>query len=325
MAPLTVSVTRGGIRESLHRVHVAVADATGLLLGSAGDPELVAFMRSSAKPIQALPLVESGAAAAFGLEDRHLAIACASHMGMPIHTDAASDLLHRAGLGPEHLCCGPHAPEHRGAAEALVRAGRAPERIHNNCSGKHAGMLATCVHLGWDLATYLDPDHALQRRIQESLAELSSWRPVLGSDGCGVPTFALPLRAMATAFARLASGRGARLADAMAAHPELVSGPGHLNTDLLAGHGHRILTKGGAEGVWCYAVRGATAVGVALKVEDGSPRPLGPALLETLAALGLPGGGDPRLDAYRNPPVRNTLGHPVGGFDVEVPATLVPA
>ena len=321
MEPLLVTLTRGGIPESVHRVHVAVTDVDGTLLASAGDPERVAFMRSSAKPIQALPLVESGAADAFGLEDRHLAIACASHMGMEVHTQAAGDLLRRAGLGPERLRCGPHAPENREAADALARAGRVPERLHNNCSGKHAGMLATCVHMGWDLDTYLDPEHPLQKRIREGLIDLSGSAPILGTDGCGVPTFALPLRGMAQAFARLASGRGARLGAAMSAHPELVSGPGHLNTDLLAACGLGVMTKGGAEGVWCY---GAGSVGVALKVEDGASRPLGPALMAVLDLLRLPGGGDHRLHRHRQPVVRNTLDQTVGQYATVVPPSLTP-
>lgn len=321
MGPVLVTLTRGGVAESVHRVHVAVTGADGSLLASAGDPDLVAFMRSSAKPIQAIPLVESGAAEAFGLEDRHLAIACASHMGMEMHTEAAGDLLRRAGLGPAHLRCGPHLPESREAADALVRAGRRPEPIHNNCSGKHAGMLATCAHMGWNLGTYLEPEHPLQRRIRDVLEEMSAAPPLLGTDGCGVPTFGLPLRAMARAFAGLGGERGRRLAGAMAAHPMLISGPDHLNTELLMAHGADLVTKGGAEGVWCYGLR-ARALGLALKVEDGASRPLGPALMAVLHALDLPGGRDERLEHYRRPAIRNTLDRVVGEYVAAVPPSL---
>lgn len=327
-----VRVTRSGWVESVHRVHIAVCDADGRLVASAGDPWRFAFMRSSAKPLQALPLVESGAARAFGLEPRHLAIACASHRGTPIHTAAAASLLERAGLDPSFLECGPHAPEDSEAAAALLRQGRSPERLHNNCSGKHAGMLAVTRHRGWSQAGYLDAGHPLQVEIVGAVAETTGACPALGVDGCGVPTFGMPLTAMATAFARLASGRGleaaraeaaAELASAMAAHPDLVSGQGHVNTALLALHGARLLAKGGAEGVWCAGLReDGPGIGIALKVDDGAGRAPGAAMLAVLGALGLPGGGDARLERYLRPQVVNTLGAVVGEMRVDLPAAF---
>lgn len=325
-----VRVTRSGWLESVHRVHVAVCDAGGHLLAAAGDPYHFAFMRSSAKPLQALPLVTSGATRAFGLEPRHLAIACASHRGTPSHTAAAAALLARAGLDASALALGPHAPEDPVAAAELQRGGGAPDRLHNNCSGKHAGMLAVARHRGWPLAGYLDPSHPLQQEIAAGVAEAAGAVPTLGVDGCGVPTFGLPLTAMATAFARMATGRGlaaaraaaaAELATAMAAHPDLVSGWGHVNTALLACQGKRLLAKGGAEGVWCVGLReDGPGVGIAVKVEDGAGRASGPATLAVLAALGLPGGDDPELVAHRTPPVINTLGTVVGEMRVDLPA-----
>jgi L-asparaginase II len=336
LPPVTVAVTRGGVVECRHRVHVAVADARGRLVAAAGDPGLVTFLRSAAKPIQALALVESGAADDLGCTGRHLAVACASHHGMEMHVQVVRELLGRAGLGPEHLRCGPHAPADPEAAEALRRAGAVPERIHNNCSGKHAGMLAVCVHRGWAPDGYLDPHHPVQCEIRATLEALAGQAVAASApDGCGVPTFALPLRAMAVAYARLGCGYGlpgvravaaARLAEAMAAHPELVSGPGSLNTELLRRHGQRVLTKGGAEGVWCYAVRQqGPGLGLALKVEDGAARAVGPALLAVLKALGLPGGGDPELASFTRPIVRNTLGEAVGEIRAEVPAAFASA
>jgi L-asparaginase II len=328
--PALVAVTRAGWPESVHRVHIAVCDAAGDLLAAAGDPWRVAFMRSAAKPLQALPLVESGAAATLALEPQHLAIACASHRGLPLHTAAATELLARAGLDPGALRCGVHPPEDREAAAALQAAGRAPERLHNNCSGKHAGMLAASRHRGWPLEGYLEADHPLQREIAAIVAEVSRAAPALGVDGCGVPTFALPLAAMATAFARFGCGRGLaapraaaaeRLASAMAAHPDLIAGPGHVNSVLLALHGDALVAKGGAEGVWCAALRGdGPGLGIAVKVEDGADRASAVAMLAVLDALGLPGGADPRLDAHRHPVIMNTLGAVVGGLAVELPA-----
>jgi len=323
------TVTRGGLPESVHRIHIAVADAAGSLLAAAGDPARVAFLRSSAKPLQALPLVESGAAAAFGLDDRELAIACASHLGMPMHTAAAESLLHKCGLAATDLACGSHAPEDGASAAALQRAGRAPERLHNNCSGKHAGMLATCRRRGWPTAGYLEAAHPLQAEIREVVRTTAGAVPVLGVDGCGVPTFGLPLLAMATAFARLGSGTGlsparaaaaARLGAAMARHPELISGPGQVNTALLALHGEALLAKGGAEGVWCVGLRRRGAgLGLAVKVEDGAGRAAGPAALAVLVALGLPLAGDASLAAHLRPAVTNTLGAVVGELVVTLP------
>ena len=325
-----VAVTRGGAVESVHRVHVVVADASGGVRAVAGDPEHFAFWRSSAKPVQALCLVESGAADAFGLEAADLAIACGSHTGTAAHVAAARHLLARAGRGPTDLACGPHPPEDAAAAAALCAQGLAPQPLHNNCSGKHAGMIACCVHAGWPVAGYLCPDHPLQRWIRAAVVDVTGVEPVAGVDGCGVPTFGLPLAAMAVAYARLASGtelqagRAAaahRLAASMAAHPEAVAGPGHANTLLLALHGDRLLTKGGAEGVWCAGLRGPGAgLGVALKVEDGAGRATVPVLCAVLAALGLPGGDDPRLAGLSRPELRNTLGDVVGTLVVGLPA-----
>lgn len=324
-----VTVTRGGIPESRHRVHIAVCDAAGRVLAAAGEPDLRAFLRSSAKPLQALPLVESGAADALGLGAQELAVACGSHLGMEMHAGTVAGLLARAGLSPEDLACGVDGPADASAAATLRREGRPPGRIHNNCSGKHAGMLACCRQMGWPTTGYMEPDHPLQRWILEIVTELAGTRPELGTDGCGVPTYALPLAAMATAYARLASGtalppaRAAaaqRLGTAMAAHPEMVAGPGNVGTAILAAAGARLLSKGGAEGVWCLARRGPGAgLGLALKVEDGANRAAPPAALAALAALGLDLRGDPRLAGLAHPRITNTLGAEVGDVQVRLP------
>jgi L-asparaginase II len=328
--PVTVTVTRGRLPESVHRVHVAVADADGRVIAAAGDPGLRAFLRSAAKPLQALPLVESGAADRFGLLPPELAVACGSHEGAFIHQETVRTLLRRVGLDEGALRCGIHPPQDPEALAALVRAGEAPRRLHHNCSGKHAGMLATCVHRGWPLE-YLGPDHPLQVWIREIVADAAGEAPELAVDGCGVPTFGLSLRGMATAYARLGSGQGlpapraaaaARLATAMAAHPVLVSGTGSVNTVMLARQGARWLTKGGAEGVWCLGLRPAAGavLGVAVKTLDGSHRGTIPALCAALAALGVPGADDPELVPFARPLVRNTLDQVVGETRVALPA-----
>ncbi len=330
-----VVVTRGSAAESVHRVHIVVADAAGAVRAAAGDPRHFAFWRSAAKPVQALCLVESGAADAFDLEAADLAIACGSHTGTPAHVAAARRLLGRAGREPADLACGPHAPEDAAAAAALSALGLAPQPLHNNCSGKHAGMIAACVHAGWPIAGYRSPGHPLQRWIQAAVRDVTGVEPVVGVDGCGVPTFGMPLAAMAVAYARLASGTGltarraaaaGRLGDAMAAHPEAVAGPGYANTLLLALHGDRLLTKGGAEGVWCAGLRGpGSGLGIALKVEDGAGRASVPALCAVLSALDLPGGGDPRLAGVGRPELRNTLGEVVGILEADLPAGFAAA
>ena len=330
-APLLVELTRGGCLESVHRVHVAVADADGRLLAWAGDPDRVAFMRSSAKPLQALPLVASGAAARFGLQPPDLAVACGSHVGAAIHQQAVAALLARAGLDAGALRCGIHPPADSAAHDDLVRRGLPPERIHNNCSGKHAGMLVSCIHLGWPIESYLAPEHPLQRWITEIVASLGGVAPRWAPDGCGVPSFAIPLRAMATAYARLGSGAGlppawaeaaSVLAGAMADRPELVSGPGRVNTIMLERMGRDVVTKGGAEGVWCAGLRtagAAGAAGLAVKVEDGADRAAAAAAIAVARACAFPGAGDPQLDPFAAPVLRNTLGDAVGEMRVHLP------
>jgi L-asparaginase II len=263
--PISVLVRRGGTVESVHRVHAAAVRG-GELVAVAGDPELVTFMRSSAKPLQALPL----ARAYPDLPDAELAIACASHLADPDQVAAAVSLLARAHAREEVLECGPE--------------GRPPRRINHNCSGKHAGMLAVCRARGWRHEGYRLPDHPLQRELLAEV-EAASRTPVTTTavDGCGVVTFALPLAAMAIAFARL--GRldgGDRVVAAMRGHPELIRGERAADTMLM----HALpgwIAKGGAEGLMCAAGDGT---GVALKAEDGSARALRPAMAAFLSRLG---------------------------------------
>jgi len=300
---------------------VAVADGKGGLRATAGDPELITFARSAIKPLQALPLVDDGVAEKFGFGAAELALACASHGGEPFHIDVALSMLRRIGLDEHALACGAHPPMHEASAGLLRDMGRAPTRIHNNCSGKHAGMLALARAHGWPLAGYHDVDHPVQQRMLHEMTRWSGVAPediTIAVDGCGVATFALPLSGMARAFGALAAAarRGekapAAIVRAMTTYPEYVGGTDRLCTELTRASAGRIIAKVGAEGVYCAAVPGAE-LGVALKVEDGARRAAEPALLGVLHALGLLSDDEVGvLGRYAEPVVRNTRGEVVG-------------
>jgi L-asparaginase II len=289
MAPLEVVARRGGTVESVHRVHAVAVDRDGQRVLAAGDPCFVTFLRSAAKPIQALPL----ARAQSDLEDHELAIACASHLADAEQLAAVRSLLSKAEAREDELECG--------------LAGDPPERVKHNCSGKHAGMLALCRARGWESAGYRLGEHPCQRTMLAEVASLAGVREddiPTGVDGCGVVTFALPLERMAAAFARLHQADGGdRVAAAMRAYPELIRGRDSPDTRLM-----RALrgwtAKGGAEALFCGA--SADGLGVALKVEDGSSRAVGPAVAAFLGELGH------ELAGLTTLPLRNSRGDVVG-------------
>jgi L-asparaginase II len=289
------AVRRGALVESVHRGRLTVCDPAGDVLESVGDPEAYIYARSSAKPLQALPLVLSGAAEAFGLTDRELAVACASHNAEDPHLTAVRSILKKAGLREDDLQSGAHLPLYEPEADELIRSGEEPRPVHGNCSGKHAGMLAVCVHEGYQTSTYRDPGHPLQRRILGLIAEVCGLREdevLVAGDNCGVPAFALPLRRFATGLARIATGTvlpdelaGAalRIRDAMLEHPFMVAGTARLDTELMGSTD--LLVKGGAEAV--LAVGSKEGWGMALKISDGSERAVRPAALAALGGLGV--------------------------------------
>jgi L-asparaginase II len=293
-APIA-AVRRGALVESVHRGRLAVCDPDGEVLESVGDPEAYIYARSAAKPFQALPLVLTGAAEDFGLTDRELAVACASHNAEEPHLAAVSSILEKAGLTEADLQSGAHPPLYEPEAQELIRGGEVPRPIHSNCSGKHAGMLAVCVHEGYKTTTYRDPGHPLQRRILDLIAEVCGLREdevLVAGDNCGVPAFALPLRSFATGIARVATGdvlpdeiAGAamRIGDAMREHPFMVAGTGRFDTELM--DSTDLLVKGGAEAV--LAVGSPEGWGMALKVSDGSERAVRPAALAALGSMGV--------------------------------------
>jgi L-asparaginase II len=292
--PLLVEVRRNGLVEAVHRVH-AVAVRGGDVVAAAGDPGLTCFMRSSSKPLQALPLVR----ARDDLPDDELAIACASHHDTPAQVAAVRALLARAGAREDDLGLGP-------------QEGRPPERIHNNCSGNHAGMLALCRARGWPIEGYRLPEHPVQQTCRNVHAEAAEVEPddlVTGTDGCGIVTFALTLERMAHAFSRLETLKGGmRVAAAIRARPDLVGGPDGADY-LLMRAAPGWLAKGGAEGLLCAA--GPDELGVALKTEDGTSRAHGPALAAFLGRLGLD------LPDLARRPVLNTRGERVGEIDTD--------
>jgi L-asparaginase II len=281
-----VEVTRGAIVESVHRGHCVVVDGAGRVLAELGAPDAVTYVRSAAKPQQVVPLITSGAAERFRLNARELAVACGSHNGEEVHTRAALSILARAGLDASSLKCGPHEPYGREAAEALRARGEKPSAVHNNCSGKHAAMLALAVHLGAPPETYDLPESPTQRAVFRAVSRFTNIPAQelrFATDGCGLPAFALPLRAIALMHARLAAPPRdfddatreacARVVSAVLAHPEMVEGDGELDTEIMRAAAGRLVSKVGAEGVYAAAVlpseRWPHGLGLACKIADG--------------------------------------------------------
>ncbi len=281
--PVLVEVTRGAIVESRHRGAIVVVDAAGRQRASVGDIERPVFPRSAVKALQALPLVESGAADRYGFGNAELALACASHNGEPRHVETAAAMLARAGRGEADLECGTHMPSARSAAEALIRAGRQPNQLHNNCSGKHAGFICLACHRGIDPSGYVGVDHPVQREITaalEAMTGVSLGHDVCATDGCSIPTYAIPLDRLALAFARFVTAEGLspdratacrRLRDACMAEPFMVAGTDRFCTEVMTMFRGRVFVKTGAEGVFCAAFPDL-GLGVALKCDDGATR-----------------------------------------------------
>ncbi|MFN5997978.1 MAG: asparaginase [Paracoccaceae bacterium] len=289
-----LEVWRGGLLECVHDGHAVICDAKGIV-ASWGNPDAVIFPRSSAKMIQALPLIETGAAAARGLTDRHLALACASHEGADLHVGMAGRWIADLGLTEADLRCGAHEPDNRAERDRLIQAGEKPCQLHNNCSGKHSGFLTVTQHLKAG-PEYIEIDHPLQRAIRAATEEttgetVAGW----GVDGCSAPNFAMSVaglaRSMAT-FANARDGNGAResamhrLTRAMASHPELVSGEGRACTELMRAMDGRVALKGGAEAVY-VAIVPEKGLGIALKIVDGSERGSRAAIAALLARIGV--------------------------------------
>ena len=340
LAVLT-EVRRGSIVESRHRGIIVAVEPDGRVIAGLGDDEFTTSTRSTIKPIQAIPLITSGAADRFAFTPRELAVSCASHQGEAIHTDTVARMLDRIGLSESALLCGPQLPDSELVVRQLDREGRVPSQLHNNCSGKHTGMLATAVHRGLSLDDYVDPSHPIQRAIVGAFVSMAGLDDDLPTaiDGCSAPTFGVPLRSIAIAFARLANPAGVegmdpaiaeaskRLVSAMIAHPEMVGGTqGRFDTDLLRSSHGKLVCKVGAEAVYSVGVlpckRYPRGLGIAIKVEDGSYRGMGPAVIETLAQLVVLDEAEiGELAFYHRPKVDNRRGIVVG--EIRATFTLV--
>ncbi len=327
MNDILVNVIRGEYVESTHRGSAVVVHSDGEVLFEAGNPLVQIYARSCIKPVQALPMVLSGTADQLKLTPRELAICCASHNGEKMHTDTVQAMLDKAGLSADYLNCGSHPPYSTEAYEELLSQGKKPGTIHNNCSGKHAGMLLEAKHSGYDLEGYTDMDHPIQRKALEQLAELSGLDPTeipAGQDGCGLPTYLLPLERLAYTYARLASPEGLgenmeaaihRLTSAMVQYPEMVGGTGEFDTILMQETRGRVIGKIGAEGVFCMAVP-ERGLGIALKIDDGNRRAAYPAAMEILQQLRLLEPEEMnRLSGFHKPVQKNHRGEDVGSIE----------
>ncbi|MBK1634987.1 asparaginase [Rhodovulum adriaticum] len=320
-AVVMVEVQRGGLVESRHRGHAVVCDASGAVVAAWGDPDAVILPRSSVKMIQALPLIESGAADRAGLGVEQLALACASHQGAPLHVGKVGDWLATLGLDESHLRCGAQPTRDRDERQRMVRAEEAPCQLHNNCSGKHAGFLTLTRDLGAG-PEYNEIDHPVQVAVRAAFEDVTgAASPTFGIDGCSAPNFATTMQGLARAMARFAvarpdtgdaRGRAAgRLVQAMMAHPDLVAGQGRACTELMQAAEGKAAIKTGAEGVFT-AILPEQGLGVALKIEDGAARASEAAIAALLVRLGVLQADDPAVRRRMAAPVTNWRGITTG-------------
>jgi L-asparaginase II len=333
-AEILANVIRGETLESLHRGHLVVIDGNGRTLHSLGSGETVTFYRSACKALQAIPFITSGACDAFGFSDEEIALACASHSGEARHVRAAQLMLEHAGLTEAHLRCGTHLPFNEKESERMLREGEHPTQLHNNCSGKHAAMLATAKHLGAELTEYEKLDSPVQQAVLETISIFSGVPKdeiPIGIDGCAVPNFAVPIAAMAKSFLNLASPPESfpsdireactRIVSAITRFPELIGGIERLDTMLMQAAPGGLVSKVGAEGVWLCAVlpsdRWPAGLGIALKVEDGDDRRARPVVaVELLRQLGILSADD--LADVSPMTIKNRRGDVVGKVEADL-------
>jgi L-asparaginase II len=339
---IAATVYRGDSIENTHAAHVAVVDAGGRLLYAFGDPSRITLARSAAKPAQALAVVETGALERFGFDDADLALMCASHNSEPRHIERTKAMLAKAHVTEADLRCGGHAPLSDAVWKDWIKRDFTPTGVCSNCSGKHAGMLAGAQALGVAIADYHLPEHPLQIRVKRTVAELCDlpddgvqW----AIDGCNLPTPAFPLDRLARLFMKLADARAAsspradalaRIYRAMTTYPELVAGESRFCTALMRAFNGELVGKVGAEASYAIGVRGAGthgalgAFGIAVKVEDGNTAVLYAIVADVLEQLGIGHAGQrEKLGAYRNPPMRNTMGIGTGRLEISVPLERV--
>ena len=324
-----VELKRGGLTESVHRGAVVVCDASGKRIKGVGHPAMPTFLRSCAKPLQALPVISTGAAKAFGLVPEEIACMCGSLNGEDFQVEAVRSILAKAGVDESVLDCGVHRPSHKPSAKALADAGLKPLPIHNNCAGKHAAMLVLCAHLGYGTAGYTEPKHPVQQLILGSVAQMARLpreQVGMGIDGCGVPVYHMPLIYLAGAYARLAAPRKSDLdAETIEAieemmqacldNPRMIAGTGRICTRLMEAAPGKFLAKTGSEGSYALALP-ELGLGAALNIEDGNWRAVGPAVTKLLHDLGVLGHDvlDGELKDLTWPKLTNHRGEEVAGL-----------
>ncbi|MEJ2671313.1 MAG: asparaginase [Deltaproteobacteria bacterium] len=317
--PVLIEVTRGPRVESCHRGQFVVIDAQGTLHHQLGDPETQVCLRSLAKPFQALPVLTTGAADAFGFGPQELALFSGSLSGQDFQVELIKQVLTRLKLTPEVLQCGTHPPLHRPSAQTLAQAGLKPSPLHHTCAGKHAAMLTLCVHHGWPLDTYLDPEHPVQLLILGAVARMVGVPPAqitVAIDGCGAPVFYVPLKNIALGYARLAAAQpdspAGILMAAILAHPKLIAGDGRLETTIMEALPDKIFAKSGSEGGYGLGLP-ERGLGVAFKIEDGAARALNPTVMAILEQLEMfPPGAAENLAKFRQPLILNHRKEEVG-------------
>lgn len=287
---------RGNIVDLTHIGHIAVVDTKGNILYHYGDPKRITFARSSAKPMQAIPVLDSGAVDKYSITDKEMAIFCASHSGEDFHLKAVESILKKAGLNNKYLQCGSHYPFAKYVTEEMKRKDLKPESIHCNCSGKHSGMLITAKYYNEDLNNYYKPDHPVQKRILKTISEVCDYpqdKIILGTDGCGVPVHALHLYKFAQGFAKLSKPQVfdkdredivRKITNAMTTYPEMVGGTDRICTDLMKRFGDRLFAKAGAAAYYAIGLKDR-GIGITFKIEDGNSTILPGVILETLLQL----------------------------------------
>jgi len=319
-----VEVTRGNSVESTHEVDIIVADHSGKIITAYGEADIQIYPRSSNKSLQALPLIESGAADAYGFEDKHLALACSSHNGQEIHVEGAAQMLHKAGLDGSCLECGAQLPKYSYDQMIAMRSEGGVKPIHNNCSGKHSGFLAFAKHTGIEIKGYIGIEHPVQKEIAsvlESVTGAKHGEDNYGIDGCSIPTYKIPLQKLAVAYAKFGVGEDpsqlrskamVRLRDACLAHPEMVAGDKRVCTKLMQTLGNRAFVKVGAEGVYTMSLP-ELGLGVAMKSRDGGFRAVEVAVSQLACdLLNLDESDQSNMKPLTNPILKNWNGIEVG-------------
>ncbi|MDL4841051.1 asparaginase [Aquibacillus rhizosphaerae] len=327
MKSAAIKVYRGEHLESTHEIHIAIINTEGDLIAYFGDAQRPTFARSSLKPFQAVPSVESGATQQYSILEQELAIFCGSHNGEDFHRQTVSGVLEKIGLNESHLQCGTQIPRDMNSYKQLIKNGGELTPIYSNCSGKHAGMLVGCMNQNFDLHRYREMSHPYQQQVLEVIANISDYNQheiKMSVDGCGLPVHSLPLNHIAIAFGRLATPekwhKGSELRkntlnqirEAMVRYPEMVAGTKRFDTDLMKAFNGEVVAKLGAEGVHCFGIK-SKGIGVAIKVEDGNERATNVASMEVLRQLGIRDSSVfKQLKSYHYAPVLNARKEKIG-------------